>query len=59
VASREPINEQHINPVLNVNANYVAIMPFGFIKDLKYPEIVFNTNRQWFGETKEGAKQYI
>ena len=57
MASREPINEQHINPVLNVNANYVAIMPFGFIKDLKYPEIVFNTNRQWFGETKEGAKQ--
>ncbi|MCH7525500.1 MAG: glycoside hydrolase [Bacteroidetes bacterium] len=58
VASREPINEQHINPVLNVNANYVAIMPFGFIKDLKHPEIVFDTDRQWFGETKIGAKQY-
>ena len=58
VASREPISAQNISPVLNVNANYVAIMPFGFIKDLNHPEIVFNTDRQWFGETKEGAKQY-
>lgn len=58
VAARKPVNAQHISPVLNVNANYVAIMPFGFIKDLNHPEIVFNTDRQWFGETKIGAKQY-
>jgi len=59
VASREAITQQHINPLLNVKANYVAIMPFGFIKDLKHPEVSFNTDRQWFGETKVGAKQYI
>ncbi len=59
VASREPINDKHINPVINVNANYAAIMPFGFIRDIEHPEIVFNTQRQWFGETKVGAKQYI
>jgi glycosyl hydrolase family 113 len=59
VASREPINEQHVTPVLSINANYIAIMPFGFIRDLKHPEIAFNTKRQWFGETKAGAKQYI
>lgn len=59
VASRDTINELHISPVINVNANYVAVMPFGFIKDLKHPEIAFNTERQWFGETKVGAKQYI
>lgn len=59
VASREPVNDVHVNPVVNVNANFAAVMPFGFIKDLKHPEIVFNTDRQWFGETKVGAKQYI
>jgi hypothetical protein len=59
VASREAIDEQHVNPLIDVNANYVAIMPFGFIRDLKHPEITFNTDRQWFGETKAGAKQYI
>ncbi len=59
VASRDAVNESDIKPVVSVNANYAAIMPFGFIKNLEHPEIVFNTNRQWFGETKAGAKQYI
>ena len=58
VASREPINGAHVNPVVEIKANYTAIMPFGFIKDLEHPEIVFSTDRQWFGETKAGAKQY-
>ena len=34
-------------------------MPFGFIRDLEHPDIIFNTGRQWFGETRDGAKQYI
>ncbi|GAA4805285.1 hypothetical protein [Litoribaculum gwangyangense] len=59
VAARDSINDVHINPVLNLNANYAAIMPFGFIRDLKHPDIIYNTDRQWFGETRKGAKQYI
>ncbi len=59
VASRDTISSQHINPVIRLNANYAAVMPFGFIRDTKHPEIHFNTERQWFGETKAGAKQYI
>ncbi len=59
VASREAVDKTHIEPVVNVNANYAAIMPFGFIKDLSHPEIVYNTERQWFGETRRGVKQYI
>ena len=59
VASKEAINETHINPVVNINANYAAIMPFGFIKSLDNPEIIHNTDRQWYGETRTGAKQYI
>jgi hypothetical protein len=58
VAAGIPVTNEHINPVVDVNANYAAIMPFGFIKDLKNPEIVHNTDRQWFGETRAGAKQY-
>ncbi len=59
VASREVVNRNHIQPVINIHANYAAIMPFGFIKNLEHPEIVHNTDRQWFGETRKGAKQYI
>ena len=58
VASPEKINNQHIAPVLNVSANYVALMPFGFIKDLSSPIIIHNTYRQWFGETEKGINQY-
>jgi hypothetical protein len=59
VASRETINQNHITPVVSVNANYAAVMPFGFIKDIKNPEVTFNKDRQWYGEKREGAKQYI
>lgn len=59
VASRDSISIKHIEPVMTVNANYVAIMPFGFIRDLKHPEILYNTEKQWFGESVKGANQYI
>ena len=58
VAARDTISSQHIKPVLNVQSNYVALMPYGFIKELSAPNITHNTNRQWFGETKNGLLQY-
>lgn len=59
VASNEAINQKHIEPVLNINSNYASVMPFAFIRNLNSPEVIYNTKRQWFGETEEGAKQYI
>ncbi|MBT8309726.1 MAG: glycoside hydrolase, partial [Flavobacteriaceae bacterium] len=59
VASRDEVAQEHIDPVVNVNADHAAVMPFGFIRDLESPELVYNTQRQWFGETSKGAKQYI
>ncbi len=59
VASPIAVDSTHVKPLVNINANAVAIMPFGFMKTLQHPEIIHNTNKQWFGETKAGAKQYI
>ncbi len=59
VASREKAGQEHVEEVLSINANHAAVMPFGFIRDINSPEIIHNTDRQWFGETKAGAKQYI
>lgn len=59
VASRDAVSQEHIDPVINVNANYAAVMPFGFIRDMLSPELVHNTKRQWYGERRDGAKQYI
>lgn len=59
VASDEAISEAHVRPVVNVNANYAAIMPYGFLKNLNSSEVYYNSKKQWYGETLEGAKQYI
>jgi len=58
VASKDSIETDHVTSVIDVNANYVALMPFGFIKELSSPEIFFNTKRQWFGEREQGIRQY-
>ena len=59
VASRDSIAQKHIDPIVRLNANYASVMPFGFIRDLGHPEVIFNSERQWFGETKKGVEQYI
>jgi len=59
VASREMVTQEDVDAVREVNAGYVAIMPFGFIRDPRSPHIIYNTPRQWFGETRAGAMQYI
>ncbi|MGI9552800.1 MAG: glycoside hydrolase family 113 [Aurantibacter sp.] len=59
VASRQEVKQEHVNTVVAVNASHAAVMPFGFIRDLSSPKIIFDTDRQWFGETRKGAKQYI
>ncbi|GGG37664.1 hypothetical protein GCM10011344_43140 [Dokdonia pacifica] len=59
VASRDKATNEHVKPVVEVGANYAAVMPFGFIRALDNPTIVYNTDRQWYGERREGAKDYI
>lgn len=58
VASGDPVTDKQVDPVVKLNANYASLMPFGFIRELSHPEIIFNTERQWFGETEAGVKQY-
>ncbi|MGB7394308.1 MAG: glycoside hydrolase, partial [Pricia sp.] len=50
---------EHVEEVVQWRANHAAVMPFGFIRDPASPEIIFDTDRQWYGETKKGAIQYI
>jgi len=59
VANKSKVTQGHIDKVLSVHANHAAVMPFGFIGDISSPQIVFNTDRQWYGETTEGGRQYI
>lgn len=57
VASRETFSAMHIQPILDVNANSVAVMPFAFMESLSSPDLKFNTERQWQGERLDGARE--
>ncbi len=59
VGAPEEITAAEIDPVVEVNANWAAVMPFGFIKNLETPTVVFNIERQWWGERRDGAKKTI
>jgi ppGpp synthetase/RelA/SpoT-type nucleotidyltranferase len=59
VAAREEVGQEQVEEILKIHANSASVMPFGFIRDLSTPQIVFDSERQWFGETTKGAKQYI
>lgn len=59
VAARDRVTQVHIQPVLDLGASHAAIMPFGFIRGGDSTEIIHNTQRQWFGERRDGAKHYI
>ncbi|MDW5290165.1 glycoside hydrolase family 113 [Formosa sp. PL04] len=59
VASRHAVKGNNIAPLVAIHANYAAVMPFGSIKDLNHPDIIYNSDRQWYGETRTGSKLYI
>ncbi|TRZ43283.1 glycoside hydrolase [Robertkochia solimangrovi] len=59
VSTRDSLADQQALDIKNINANYVAVMPYAFIADVKDPQVYYDTNRQWFGERKIGIRQYI
>jgi len=59
VAAPRGLVQENVDSLAMINANYVAVIPFGFISDLKSPKVEYNHKRQWFGETVEGVKQQV
>ncbi|RZS99766.1 glycoside hydrolase family 113 [Aquimarina brevivitae] len=59
VAAPQEITITAVDPVVKLNANWAAVMPYGFVKKTDSPEVIFNIERQWWGERREGAKKTI
>ncbi|WP_159023701.1 glycoside hydrolase [Formosa sp. L2A11] len=59
VSSRDSVSGNHVKPLITIHSNYAAVMPFGYIQDLNHPDVKYNTDRQWYGETRSGAKHYV
>jgi hypothetical protein len=57
VASNREISTKAIEPVISINANWVTLMPFAFMKSTSDTTIVYNDKRQWWGERKEGIEK--
>ena len=58
VAPPNPMDEADLATVLQVNAGWVAVIPFGF-SQAGNPNLSYDHNHQWWGERKEGTLKQI
>ncbi|WP_010521795.1 glycoside hydrolase family 113 [Aquimarina agarivorans] len=52
------VAQKTVASVKQINANWVAVIPYAFTKG-HTPQVYFNTNFQWWGEKFEGTSQLI
>lgn len=57
VGSDQPINCKDVEPIVELNANWVTLMPYGFIG--KDGIVNYNSHWQWWGEKEEGLRKTI
>lgn len=50
------LDTSEIQPMRAMNANWVAVIPFGFVPGLHEPGLVFDSEWQWIGERMEGVE---
>lgn len=58
VAPPNPIDLRPINKIKAVNAEWVCLVPYGFIRSGS-TDVQFNLNFQWWGEKEEGIVESI
>ena len=54
-AAKELIDSTDLAPIKSINANWVALMPYAFIREGERT-LNYNTEWQWIGERKEGIE---
>ena len=59
VGTRINVNKEHIDPVKETAANWVALMPYGYMNSAQDSSIKFDLSWQWAGETKRGINQTV
>lgn len=59
VATRDLVTDTNINPIKETAANWVSLMPYGYMDAPNSTEIAFNLTWQWQGETNSGLQQAV
>ncbi len=58
VAPAKPVDSTWTKQIKNTNAGWVAIIPYAFCRK-NQPEVYYNAERQYWGESLTGAKENI
>ncbi len=58
VSTPYPVDESNFQPIVDINANFVAAIPYSFTRG-RTPNVSFNTPSQWYGETVAGTINII
>lgn len=58
VSPPNEIDDKWTHSVKRINAEWVALLPYGF-SYAGSPEVIYNQNRQWWGERMEGMTELI
>lgn len=58
VASNDSVRWEYVKPIIDVHANYVTLMPYGYTTNKTNSKVEFNNKQQWFGEQVHGIHQY-
>ena len=59
VGTRDRVSKENLIPVKKSAANWVALMPYGYMKSAQTPMLSYNVSWQWQGETKNGIEQAV
>lgn len=59
VGTKEKVLAEQIIPVQEINANWVTLMPFGYMRSAADSLVRYDTSWQWEGEKTEGIKATI
>lgn len=54
VSPPQPVGAESFDPIVQLNANWTAIIPFGFIRN-NQSNVEYNIQWQWWGERDEGV----
>lgn len=55
-AANKKTSAADLSPIVEVNANWISIVPYGFLKD---NEIIYDSKFQWVGERPEAIRECV
>ncbi len=58
VAPSRELDIDPFPPIKNINANWIAVMPYAFVNE-EIGEVIFEHDKQWWGERSEGVIKTI